>query len=85
MMNEKRADLKDYTIVHTFRILHEGWEMDNEGWIARNKKGELVLLMTNHGGLRDHGRNVKELHEKLAETKRSVEGIKHAIKMINGQ
>ena len=84
-MNEKHAELKDYTIVHTFRILHDGWETDNEGCIARNKKGELVLLMTNHGSLLDHGRNVKELHEKLAETKRSVEGIKQAIKIINGQ
>ena len=35
----ERADLKDYEVIHRFRILHDGWEMDNEGWVARNKKG----------------------------------------------
>lgn len=79
----QRADRKDYDMIHTFRILRDGWEMDNEAWIARNKKGKLVLLMTSHGGLYDYGRDVSELHEKLEKTKRSVAGIKQAIALIN--
>lgn len=78
------ANKKDYEIVFTFRILHDGWESDNEAWIARNKKGKLVLLMTSHGSLYDYGRDISELHEKLIETKESLAGIKKAIALING-
>lgn len=78
----ERATLKDYKIVHTFRVLHDGWEMDNEAWIARNKTGDLVYLSTNHGSLWDHGRDISELHDKLVETRNSVAGIKKAIAIM---
>lgn len=83
MRNCKRADLKDYDVIFTFRILRAGWDMDNEGWIASNKKGQRVLLMTSHGGLLDYGRNISELHEKLEETRQSAAGLKEAIKLMN--
>jgi hypothetical protein len=78
-----RADKKDYEILFTFRILYDGWEMDNEAWVARDKKGKVVLLMTSHGGLYDYGRDVSELHAALEETKRSLAGIKQALALIN--
>lgn len=84
-MAAQRADKRDYKILFTFRILHDGWEMDNEAWVARNKKGKLVLLMTSHGGLYDYGRDVSELHAALEQTKRSVVGIRQAIALINNE
>lgn len=81
----ERAALKDYKILHKFTILHAGWEMDYEAWIARNKQGEMVYLSTSHGSLWDHGRDVSELHSKLAETRESVTGIKKAIALMGGK
>lgn len=81
----KRADKKDYEIVFTFRVLNDGWEMDNECWIAKNKEGELVFLATNHGSLWDYGRDISELHDKLAETRTSIAGIKKAIALMGGK
>ncbi len=78
----QRADKKDYEIVFTFRVLNDGWEMDNECWIAKNKKGELVYLATSHGGLWDYGRDISELHAKLEETRKSLAGIKEAINLM---
>ncbi len=79
----KRADIQDYEIVHIFSMMYAGWEMDYEAWIARNKDGRLVLLQTNHGQLYDHGTDVSDLHEKLAEMKTCMTGIKEAIMLIN--
>ena len=84
-MTPKRVFLKDYEIVHTFRILHNGWGSDNEGWIAKNEKGTLVLLMTSHGSLYDYGKDISELHDKLVETRESVAGIKKAIAIMTPQ
>ena len=75
-------DLSDYEIIHTFKIMHVGWELDNEGWIAKNKKGELVFLITSHGDLRDQGKDITELHEKLVEAKEYLAGLKLAINLM---
>jgi hypothetical protein len=81
----QRADKKDYEIVFTFRVLYDGWEMDNEAWIAKNKKGELVLLMTSHGSLWDYGIDVSELHSRLEEMKQSRKGILKAIALLRSE
>lgn len=33
-------------------ILHEGWEMDNVGWVVRMANGTIQTFTTSHGGLR---------------------------------
>lgn len=79
----KRANIKDYEIVFTFRILYDGWEMDNEAWIARNKAGELVFLQTDHGSLWDCGKDISFLHGAVKETRDSLAGLKKAIRMMS--
>ena len=81
----KPAKLGDYEVVHTFLIMYAGWEMDNTGWVARDKSGKLVLLMTNHGTLYDYGRDVSCLHDRLKALRHSMAGIKAAIGMLNGE
>lgn len=81
----KRAERKDYEIIETFTVLYAGWELDHVAWVARNKKGELVLLMTDHGGLWDFGNDVSRLHEHITEAQASIAGIKKAISTIRNQ
>lgn len=77
--------LEEYDILHSFDILHSGWEMDNKGWVAKNKKGKLVFLSTDHGGFRDYGDDISELHAKLKETRESLAGIKKAIQIMTAR
>ncbi len=67
-MNKAKAERKDYEIIETFTVLYAGWELDHVAWVARNKKGELVLLMTDHGSLWDFGNDVSRLHEHITVT-----------------
>jgi len=78
-----RAEMEDYQVLHQFKVLHLGWEMDNEAWIAKNKKGRSVLLMTSHGGLYDYGQDISELHGKIRETRDVLAGLKKAVALIN--
>lgn len=76
--------LTEYEIIHTFTILHNGWEMNNTAWIAKNKKGQLVLLSTSHGGLRDDGADLSALRRTREETQQSLDGIDKAIQLMGG-
>lgn len=37
------------TLFH-FKVLHEGWEMDNDAWVVELKDGSRTLVSTSHGG-----------------------------------
>ena len=67
--------------IYEFRILHDGWEMDNRGWIAEDDKGKKFLMTTNHG--RTVPLKVQEIHDKIHETRKSLAGLKEALKIIS--
>lgn len=38
-----------WILVKEFDVLHHGWECDGTGYLIKNKKGKLVLLLSSHG------------------------------------
>jgi hypothetical protein len=67
-------------IIHWFRILHEGWESDNEGWVVEYPNGKRELLTTNHGEKCVMSKD--ELKDKIKETRRSLNGLLEAEKLV---
>ena len=66
-------------VIHTATILHNGWEMDNEGWIVELDDGNTAAMTTSHGSVYPWIR--EESEEKLAETERSSASIRQALAM----
>ena len=52
-----------------FRILHDGWEMDNKGWTD----AEGIVWTTNHGA--NVQMSMDELQSKIDETEASLNGL----------
>jgi hypothetical protein len=57
-------------VLSTAKVLHEGWEMDNEAWAVLTDKG-IFVLSTNHGGLVEF----TDLDERIRETAESLRGL----------
>jgi len=36
-------------VIFTFRVMHDGWEMDNVAWVMERPDGTRYLQMTSHG------------------------------------
>jgi hypothetical protein len=66
--------------IHDFRVLHDGWEMDNRAWIMEDDNGERILYTTNHGVLCKMTN--KELLAKIRETENSLADLKTAAKLM---
>ncbi len=64
-------------VVHTATLLHNGWEMDNQGWIVEFEDGQRAALTTSHGGV--YPWTKQEAEEKLAETEASAASIRKAL------
>ena len=64
-------------IIHEFTILHEGWEMDNLGWVMDDGR----IYTTNHGGECEMPRQA--LLHKIKETKDSLRGLEKALWIMN--
>lgn len=61
-------------------VLHNGWEFDNEMWVYEDEAGTRTLLTTNHGI--ECGMHKDELIGKIAETEKSLCGLKKALELI---
>lgn len=64
----------------TARVLHDGWEMDNEAWIEKDQNGNNVLKTTSHGW--ECKMSVEDLKEKIAETENSLCGLREALRLV---
>lgn len=67
-------------VLHTATILHKGWEMDNEGWIAKMEDGTTKAFTTSHGGV--YPWTKEELEKKIAETENSLAELKRALEFF---
>lgn len=70
----KRLRKQDLNIKSEFVILHDGWEMDNRGWITTDGK----VYTTNHGGDHVYEMSLGEIDGKIAEADYSLQGLKKA-------
>ena len=66
-------------VLHTATLLHNGWELDNSGWIVEMEDGSKKALTTDHGGVCPWTR--EEAEEKLAETEASAASIRRALEL----
>ena len=61
-------------VLHTARVLHDGWELDNEAWAVEFEDGTRAILWTSHGGLYVAKR--AEFEDKLREMEESAASIR---------
>lgn len=66
--------------IYEFKILHAGWEMDNNGWITENDFGLLDMHTTNHGS--DEVMSKDYLFSKIDETEKSLFGLLKAKELM---
>lgn len=67
-------------VLHTARVLHSDWEMDNEAWVVEFEDGARAVLTTSHGGLYVAKR--QEFEDKLRETEESAASIRRLLDLI---
>lgn len=67
-------------ILHEFKILHEGWELDNAGWVVELYDEEKKIVLTNHG--QPYFASPKELSKKCEEYKLLLKEAAKAIHMV---
>lgn len=72
---------EEVEILHEFTILHEGWEMDNEGYVVRRYDGSIHYLTTSHGWWQID--NIESLQRTLEKTEQSAIGIRKAIEILS--
>lgn len=66
--------------IFRFKILHAGWELDNEGWIIE-QDGRRELRTTSHTS--ECEMSLRELEEKIIETQESLDGLLKAKTLMN--
>ena len=62
-------------------VLHKGWEMDNLAWVIENTDGTKELRTTSHGG--EYTMGIDELDDKIAETQKSLDGLKRLKELVS--
>lgn len=67
------------TLFH-FKVLYEGWEMDNDAWVVELENGERALVATSHGST--YVARPAEFREKLSEYERAAVDTRHAMEMV---
>jgi len=61
-------------VLHTAKVMHAGWEMDNEAWAVELEDGTRAVLTTSHGAL--YVADCGEFEDKLRETEESAASIR---------
>ena len=67
-------------VTQEFRILHDGWEADNVGWVTEDGR----VWTTSHAGS-PYEMSDSELDEKIGETVSSLQGLMEARKVSSGR
>ena len=67
-------------VVLHFKILREGWEMDNSGWIIRGNDGKCYCVFTSHGIL--YRASMGEFYEEFAIHAKAYEGFLEAKELL---
>jgi hypothetical protein len=72
--------MSELTKIHTARVLHDGWEMDNELWIMESKEGVRSVHTTSHGS--EYVTDVSEIDDAIEEAQDSIDGLKKAKELL---
>ena len=76
---QRTEDKFDEASAEEFLILHEGWEVDNVGWITRDG-----AFTTSHGG-RPYRMTSVEIRKHIEKTERSLHGLRRALNAVERQ
>ena len=63
-------------IIHTFNVVHIGWEMDNEAVVTRSRDGTVQIETTSHGSPCTMSKD--SLDEHIKETSEILTGLRKA-------
>jgi hypothetical protein len=67
-------------VVYEFPILYQGWDMDDVGWITKNKYGSKRILSTNHGRVIEL--DDRDLLEKISQYNSAIEETVMALDIL---
>jgi hypothetical protein len=67
--------------IFRFKIMHSGWELDNEGWIVEHEDGRRELRTTSHTS--ECEMSSRELEDKITETQNSLNGLLKVKALMN--
>ena len=76
----KNVRLNDYKTLMIFPVAHLGWECDSKGYVVKDAKGEVYLILTSHGGF--YLADKEELIEKLSEYQEWIDKTKAALNLL---
>ncbi|OYV28374.1 MAG: hypothetical protein B7Z79_13085 [Thiomonas sp. 20-64-9] len=66
-------------IVKVVKVLHAGWEMDNEAWLVEIGDKKFAALTTDHGRVVPW--SIEDMQAKMMEARESMMGIAQLIAM----
>lgn len=66
-------------IISVVKVLHAGWEMDNEAWLVEIGDKKFAALTTDHGQVVPW--SIKDMQAKMMEARASMMGIAELIAM----
>ena len=83
-MKEKQKPNGKVTVLCEYKILHEGWEMDNDGWIVSDEDGMIWLKETSHERYYYQCGDdaVSALRETIKEHEDVIKGQKKALSLL---
>lgn len=80
--SDLKVEQKYGSIVHKFKILHYGWETDNDGYVV-NDGEKNIFITTNHGRLIEMDK--RYLFDKINEYEDLIKETKEAIKFSQNE
>lgn len=77
-----KNEIYQLSVVHEFKILHEGWELDNLAYVVEfNKKNRLAV--SNHGRFSLlENREVKYLNKEIEKYQKIIEDLEKAKELL---
>ena len=65
----KKTEIEGLKIIYEFTVLHNGWDMDNKGWITQDGR----VWLTDHGAL--YSADETEISSLIETTIESLQGL----------
>lgn len=81
--DKARKIMKEGKLVSEFPILHDGWELDNVGYVYEDNFGCYNIIFTDHGS--PYIPNLLELENKIKLYKEASDKLKEAMKLVESK
>jgi uncharacterized protein YlzI (FlbEa/FlbD family) len=74
-------DYKISEILYEFKIMYEGWQLDEIGYVVKMENGKKAIVETDHG--MPVLSSIQNLQDKIKEYESAIKGTQKAIKIVS--